>query len=634
MRDIIKKRDIDVSNNKRTKNKLLTCLVFDWKKQIVGSKILRRINLYDLLVGGLYLVLIILLTWPLVVKIGSTIPGMNGDGGDSWHFLWNMWWIKKAILEYRDLFFTEYLFYPNGVNLVYHTLTIAPGLIVLFLSLFLKPVVAFNLVYLFFMWLAAWGTYCLANMLWKNRKGAFLAGLIFAFSPYFFAHSLGHFNLTVIWPFPVMGILLLKQEKEFCWKNSIYLGLLLAFLFLTDFHYFVFASLMVLVTIFYRLFDDLKIAGNIRWWGQYLVALVVTFVVIFPVLIKSLQVAESYMPTTLLSEVSYWSADVMAFFVPSFQNPFWGDIAQKYFGLYNFSGVESVIYVGWIVLFLGAGAFLFRENSMLRKRNWWLVILLVFLVMSLGPFLKIAGITDFQISDVKFSIPLPYLWLYKIPIMSIARVTARFYVVISLSLAVLAAYTYAYIEKRIVNKKNLFSRIIGMMLVGVLSLLILIDYSSWPMSLQSTDIPLVYDEIKKDQADFVILELPLWWTSGHRSQGELITKLQYYQVYHEKKILNGSVSRVPDALFDYYNDLPGIKYLIDVENNKTDLQDLDSVNVIKVMMDDLEVKYAVVHKKYYGMNDYYVIRKYFENILDQEIWYEDDTELVYKLSKK
>lgn len=616
MRDIYRKnsRKLSIDHNEQT----------EIQDDIV------RYNGYDFLVVGIYVVIAIILTWPLIANIGSLIPGMNGDSGDSWHFVWNIWWIKQVIVNHQDLFFTEYLYYPNGVSLVYHTLTIVSGLVLFVLIKYLSIVSAFDVLYLLYILLAAVFSYELAKNLWGSRKGAFLAGIVYAFSPYFFAHSLGHFNLTVLWPFPLLGWLLLKMSKKISWTNGVWLGLVLAVMFLTDWQYFVMALVFVLVYLVVRGLNFWKNSSG-WWWSQFALSGAVCLLLVYPVLSKSLLAAQNYLPQALISEISYWSADLMGYLIPSFQNPFWGDLGQKYYSLYNFSGVESVVYAGWVVLGLVIGSLLLADRKYGWQKVWWWSVLLVFFVLSLGPFLKIAGVTDFQISDVHFTIPLPYLLFYKIPFLSVARVPARFFVVVSLALAVLSAYSFTQVEQRMKKWMNGYSKLTVFMLMMVLSGLILIEYSCWPMSFQNTQIPKVYSEIKKDSGDFVIMELPLWWTSGHRSLGKVETKIQYYQTYHEKKILNGSVSRVPNALFDYYLQVPGIKYLIDVSKNTADENDLDKNLVLKKFRDDLDVRYIVVHKSYFDIGDFYKIREYLESNLGLVVWYEDEGEIAYKL---
>ena len=67
------------------------------------------------------------MTWPLARYAGRAIPG---DSFDGWQNYWNLWWVKKALLELLlSPFQTDYLFYPTGVDLYFHTLNIFNGLI-------------------------------------------------------------------------------------------------------------------------------------------------------------------------------------------------------------------------------------------------------------------------------------------------------------------------------------------------------------------------------------------------------------------------------------------------------------------------------------------------------------------------
>jgi len=157
---------------------------------------------------------------------------------------------------------------------------------------------------------------------------------------------------------------------------------------------------------------------------------------------KSLEVSKVYVPGALLSEVSYWSADLVSFITPSFLHSVWGNVGQKAMEEYKLGGVESVVYVGWTVIGLVLLSIVFKsadKKEKASKRVWW-IILVFFFVMSLGPLLKIMGNTSFYVSDISYSIALPYIWLYKLPLLSVARVPARFFAVVSLALGVLAGY--------------------------------------------------------------------------------------------------------------------------------------------------------------------------------------------------
>jgi len=580
-----------------------------------------------------YILLIVIVTWPLIWHLNNMIPGVGNDRGDSFHFVWDMWWLKKNVLTGKDLFWTNDIFYPNGVSLVYHTLIIGQGLLSLFFMLFLPLLVVFNGFYLLFMFLAAYGAYSLVKKLWGSRRAAFLGGVIFAFSPYVMAHSLGHFNLTALWPLPWIGLLSWELRKKRTWTKVVSLSLLIVFLFLNDFHYFLFGIILFGLIIGYDLFTKRFTKKNIPMLMKTAMVAVIVFVLIFPLLNKSLEVSKVYVPGALLSEVSYWSADLVSFITPSFLHSVWGNVGQKAMEEYKLGGVESVVYVGWTVIGLVLLSIVFKsadKKEKASKRVWW-IILVFFFVMSLGPLLKIMGNTSFYVSDISYSIALPYIWLYKLPLLSVARAPARFFAVVSLALGVLAGYGYFRLESLILSKVNIYKNLVVWPIFLVVMFMIGLEYVSMPMRLQKMSIPPVYNNIKADKDDCTVLELPLWWTSGHRSEGDVITKIQYYQTYHEKKILNGSVSRVPDALFDYYLQYPGIKYLIDVNTKTPDRADLDKNVVLIKWKNDFNIKYIVLHKEYYEWSDYYKIREYLENVIGVEKWYEDEGEIAYVL---
>ena len=66
-------------------------------------------------------------TWPLVLHFSDHIPGL---GGDNYSFLWNLWWMRKALSAPELEFFqSRYLFSPFGVDLINHPHTALQGYI-------------------------------------------------------------------------------------------------------------------------------------------------------------------------------------------------------------------------------------------------------------------------------------------------------------------------------------------------------------------------------------------------------------------------------------------------------------------------------------------------------------------------
>lgn len=187
----------------------------------------QKSNIVNPIVLLTYTLLTALMTWPLVTHLTNAIPG---DSFDGWQNYWNLWWVKTALLDgLRSPFVTDLLYYPTGVNLYFHTLNPFNGLLTLPVQLSAGLIPAYNAV-VFFSWvMGGYGVYLLTSWLLRSRYSllsapqrlsnlhspisidlsAFLAGLIFTFSPFHMAHLLGHMQvMSLQWiPFYVLYLL-------------------------------------------------------------------------------------------------------------------------------------------------------------------------------------------------------------------------------------------------------------------------------------------------------------------------------------------------------------------------------------------------------------------------------------------
>jgi len=154
-----------------------------------------------------YILLAVALTWPTAIQFTTAIPG---DGFDGWQNYWNQWWVKEALLNrHASFFFTDLLYPPTGVSLLFHTLNFFNGLWTLPLQLNFGLTVAYNAVVFFHFVLAGFGTYllarytlsCLSYRGEQSQWASFVAEVIFTFSPFRMAHLLGHMQvLSLTWP--------------------------------------------------------------------------------------------------------------------------------------------------------------------------------------------------------------------------------------------------------------------------------------------------------------------------------------------------------------------------------------------------------------------------------------------------
>ena len=163
--------------------------------------------LYGLLALGLFAA-----TW--------THPFSNviGDGPDPPVFIWYLRWVPFAISHGLNPLFTSYLDFPDGINLMWQTSVPLLGLLLAPITLTLGPIFAYNLLMTASMALAAWCAFLAFRRHVARPWAAALGGLLFGFSPYMLAQSLGHPHVGVVFICPLMLIAfeeaVLRQQRS------------------------------------------------------------------------------------------------------------------------------------------------------------------------------------------------------------------------------------------------------------------------------------------------------------------------------------------------------------------------------------------------------------------------------------
>src|SRR6185369_15419114 len=78
----------------------------------------------------------VVLTHPLIVHPTTTV--LDDGTLDCFQFVWNIWWLRTALLDlHTNPFFTRWLYHPDGVSLLFHTFSASLGLVSIPLQLVL-----------------------------------------------------------------------------------------------------------------------------------------------------------------------------------------------------------------------------------------------------------------------------------------------------------------------------------------------------------------------------------------------------------------------------------------------------------------------------------------------------------------
>jgi hypothetical protein len=480
-----------------------------------------------------YAILTLAMTYPLILEFGRAIPG---DGFDGWQNYWNLWWVRVALVEQgANPIFTHILYHPTGVSLAFHTLNIFNGLFTLPIQLAADLFPAYNTVVYFSFVAGAFGAYLLARYAllkagWHGRWTvwpAALAGVIYGFSPFHFAHLLGHMQvLSLQWlPFAALGLLRGLDQLDAgrpgvgrIVRAAAMPALFLILVGLCDWYYAFYISLFTAVLLVYRL-----IARRLRWphlaaiglaWLAFLVILAPMWL---PMAREAGQ-ADYMVPDE--SQALDLSADLLAFVTPSEFHPIWGEAASRFGSRLPTSRSERVLFAGYLPLLLGGLA----ACKLGRRSRFWWVATLAFVICALGPILHIGGKTEF-FGGV--TIPLPYMLLYRLaPVVRIARSIARFDVMVMLNLSVLAALGLAWIIKRFGQRPAA----IGAIAIAI----VCFEFWSAPYPFSPPDTPAFYEQLAGEEGEFAVLNLPMNWDRP----GYLL-----YQTVHQKPLTVAYISR-------------------------------------------------------------------------------------------
>jgi len=535
-----------------------------------------------LICAGLFILLIIIMTFPLVFKINTAMPGFFSTD-ESYSPVWNAWWLKFCFLNHQPINPVNCLAYPFGNP--YYLFGYLFFLINLPLAIFTNPVFTYNAQVLANLFLTAFFTYLLALVVTKNRFSAFLSGVIFGFSPYIFARSWQHLGETYLWMMPMVLWLLFSLRERITRPKQVLLvvSIVLSGIVLGTAYY----TVIILAVFFLYLAIKLLIhkkslkkeqfvpAGYIKkiifllFLGYLLTAVQYAGYIISSVQNTHSQASASNPYRRPFEDLFEQSARPLSYFFPAPVHPVFGKFTEQFIGtsLYGMSLTEHTLYLGWVPLILAFLAFRkWRRDRLLEDNSGYKDS------FNIGFFVALAIVTWlysqppwWQIGPLK--IFMPSFFMYKV--LPMFRAYCRFGSVLMLSIAVLAGFGLKFFLERFKSRK--IKIVFAVLFCG----LVLFEFWNWPpyKVIDVSKVPEVYYWIKSQPGDFVIAEYPLDCNGNNEMY-------KFYQTVHQRKMVNGTA--------------PGT-YPNKIANTLKQLSDPKTAGVLKW----LGVKYVIVHREDY-----------------------------------
>lgn len=493
-------------------------------------------------VGALciYLLLAIALTWPLASRPGSLLIGGYESRGftfeDGSQNIWNIWWVGHALAEGKHPFWSDMLYYPEGLQFYFQTLNLAGIVPVLPIHYAWGPVAAYTCALWLALTLTGYAGFLLTRAFVPGWFIPLFAGFLLTASPFHLMKLRGnHVNLlSMQWMvLYVLGLMWLTQRRD---KRS---ALLLAFsalmVALNDWYWVLACAFFTLAWFAYSLWHDSDRQGQLRAYGRFVGY---TLILATPLLVGIWGIRERLQLVPVAGdqwwrvENEHFAADALGLFFPALWPWLEGEQQQALLKALTphtppqYTPEAWYVGAGWLLLALAAVGMWHAGQQRWR----WLFVGGCMWLLALGPTLTVAGF--------KLGIPMPYALLQELPFLTVARRPSHF-----AALCIVVAMIFAALGlQHISQSRTRLQR--GFLYTGLIALAVI---ELWPTGWLHYEFQVdpLFAHIRNKPG--VVVDLPyeeLWTSRSLRNQ-----------TVHEQPILGGYVARRPPYPTFYSNPL-------------------------------------------------------------------------------
>ncbi len=557
-------------------------------------------RLIPLAVLILYAIATVAMTWPLAAQLSTHTAG---SGNDMWIYHWGNWWARKVLTEGGKLYWTSYMFYPQGVSLTWYAFSWLNTAIWLPLQALIGALAAYNITVLLAYLLSAYTAYLLVRELTCSYLAAFIAGLVFAFYP---VHNAYHNQLSFLsfqW-MPLCALYLIRIGRRGRLRDGLGTGVSFALCALSG------ERLLLLTVLWAALWLTYGLVFERHVWNskavKALLLAIVTCVLIAGPLLAPLVVG-FFDPETsqdlTASTPSEKRTDLLAYFVPSRYHPLLSQktvFKQIYRRLIHFDGQVAAIGYGASALI---GWAVWRRW---REARPWVFTAIVPVLLALGSMLQING---------RELVPLPYKLLTYTPIGAAVRNPERFNIIVTLPVSVLVGIGVSDLLGRLRARPAAQ----GALAVGITSL-VLFEYLAVPFPTTQPVQSAFYEQLREEPGEFAIVDFPIGFHSHNKWY-------LYAQTLHGRPTVEGNLARVPADAHDF---IEGVPVLSVARVSTPEEGTLDDVTRQLDPLVEVGVRYVLIHKYRASADEVSRWREWFAF----RPCYEDDYLLVFRTAPR
>ncbi|MDO8741734.1 MAG: hypothetical protein Q7J11_01150, partial [Candidatus Roizmanbacteria bacterium] len=525
------------------------------------------------------------------------------------------------------------LFYPYQID--FSVFGTGPNIFILFYLLFrllLNPTASMIMVGLSSFWISSFFMFYLLRKMKIEPWIALIVSLAFSYMPFLSYQIIAQFGYVMVYFFPILFLLahsfITNKNKNTKFFIAVLFGIVLGSLFYTILYYFLMSVLAIFFYAIYYFFVNRKLllaflTSNSKF---ILIVGIILSLFIFPWIYQMRKIAmlDGTLNTSGFGGATVLSADLLNFITPSAYNPIYkffvnfltnrSLIFVKY-AKFFFNSSDRFAYPGIIVLGVYLYIICFKKKfgaNLWKRINPHLFVSIIFALITLGPFLKVANRWMIPLEEgLYLIIPLPFLLLHYLPEFNNIRAPQRFDPIFVFFALIVVAYVLNSIFIKFNKKVKTF------FIIFLFFIFLFDQFYAIPPRTNATLPNYIYSYIKKDREKVTVMEIPFTVRDGMEYIGfvHAISPMKG-MLTHGKPIIGGYLPRINSYIFEYYRQLPFSGYIakiIDKGNYDPDKEKPKALNIFsyenslelaKQEIEFLDIKYILLK------ND----EKYTENI--------------------
>ena len=463
-----------------------------------------------ILLGGA-VALAIVMTWPLAA--GMSTLGRSTGGGDGLFSIWNVAWVARTVVVDPVHLFDANIFYPHRGTLAYSEANIGAGLVaVVPWWLTRNPYAAHNAAVLAAFASAFLGMWFLARYLTNDARVATIAGLLFGFCPYLFAHS-AHIQLLMCGGLPLSMLMVHRVADAPRAASGIALGTVLAAQALACGYYGIFAGLMVgYAVLFFAVSRNLW--RDRSYWLAVGIGAIVSIACVFPFFLPYLSLQRDEGPLRALADSIRYSANAQSYVASATHAHYWMIGATA-----GWRRWTDVLFPGFLTLGFGTAGLVLglctRKNAAHPKDRETALLY--------GTLAALAFWASFGPSAGLYAL------LFRLPAFSLLHAPARFGLVVIMTLVALASLALRRLLARLRGTRQI---VVTVALAGVAIAELNVLPFPWE---RAEPIPEVYAVLAK-MPRRPLAEFPFY---GERPVFHLHTQYMLFSTTHWMPLVNG-----------------------------------------------------------------------------------------------